>query len=301
MSHFHEAPGYVCNFRHSISDGELNHRFLVEEDGLNIVEQVSIRRKPLFWQLHTAPDHVVLVMNLDGAWVATNQRDINVLTPRSGWLIREDQHLSALLSRGAHEQLIVSCHLDLLTGFTRGAGESVSDLMLVNCPPSSFYGEVFDMLSYWCQLYQSTNLPKLAGAAAILAAQALQNQYSVALTKSADDTYAEPIIQLMNLIRRSPTSEWNLTSAAEQVGYSSYHLSRTFKSTVGMGLPEYVERCRTEKALAIVTTKNVSLEEIALTCGFSSSHNLRDAFRSNLGLLPSEIRSFNMEPIVARA
>lgn len=96
---------------------------------------------------------------------------------------------------------------------------------------------------------------------------------------------------LLEQVKRDPTQDWSLKRAAAVAGYSPFHLSRSFRQTVGYGFPEFVHRCRAEIAIRKLCTTNESLDEIVKSSGFGSSAAMRDALKEFVGLLPSEIRS----------
>ncbi len=99
------------------------------------------------------------------------------------------------------------------------------------------------------------------------------------------------LASLADDVRSRPERSWTLKDAAEVAGYSPFHLSRTFRNFLEYGFPEYVERCRVERALGQVLGSSVPVEEVSKQCGFGSTQAMRDAFRHVVGFLPSELRS----------
>lgn len=100
----------------------------------------------------------------------------------------------------------------------------------------------------------------------------------------------DTLSELINGIQAAPQENWNLATAARFVGYSPFHLSRIFRSTFGVGLPKYVELCRTELAVARLVKGGESIGKIAQDCGFGSSQAMRTAVRDHTGFLPVELR-----------
>lgn len=96
--------------------------------------------------------------------------------------------------------------------------------------------------------------------------------------------------QLMRDVRKDPATNWALKEAADRAGYSAFHLSRSFRSLIGYGFPEFVDRCRTEMAVQKLMQTDDMIEEIAEKCGFGSTQALRSACKEYTGLLPSEYR-----------
>jgi transcriptional regulator GlxA family with amidase domain len=101
-----------------------------------------------------------------------------------------------------------------------------------------------------------------------------------------------PSIQdLVDAVRKNPSNSWPLRDAADRAGYSPFHFSRVFKSLVGFGFHEYVDRCRTELAVSMLATSDRPVESVAQASGFGTTQGLRESIKEYLGLVPSELRS----------
>lgn len=108
----------------------------------------------------------------------------------------------------------------------------------------------------------------------------------------------ETIFELVDKVRSDPTLSWPLRDAADLAGYSPFHFSRVFKSLVGYGFHEYVDRCRTELAVQFLLAGEMPLDGVSQACGFGTTQGLRESIKEYLGLVPSELRSAH-EPISA--
>jgi AraC family transcriptional regulator len=75
---------------------------------------------------------------------------------------------------------------------------------------------------------------------------------------------------------------------------SVFHFCRAFKTATGFSPFQYISNIRIEKAKALLGEKNVTIEEIALSAGFSSGANLARAFKKAVGLSPSEYRTLQL-------
>jgi AraC-like DNA-binding protein len=95
---------------------------------------------------------------------------------------------------------------------------------------------------------------------------------------------------LTERVKSRPDLPWPLKDASDQVGYSPFHFSRVFKSLVGYGFHEFVDRCRTEYSIRMLTTTDDPIEIIAAAAGFGTAQSLRESVKDHLGLLPSEFR-----------
>ena len=73
---------------------------------------------------------------------------------------------------------------------------------------------------------------------------------------------------------------------------SEYHFNRIFKGVVGETVNDYVVRRRLERSINyLIFNPDVSITEVALVNGFSSSANFSKAVKLYFGFSPSEIRN----------
>lgn len=99
------------------------------------------------------------------------------------------------------------------------------------------------------------------------------------------------IASLVQQVRQRPDVPWPLKEAAELVGYSPFHFSRIYKSLVGYGFHEFVDRCRTEHAVDLLCTTDTPVDVVAAASGFGTTQALRESIKEYLGLVPSELRA----------
>jgi AraC-like DNA-binding protein len=104
-------------------------------------------------------------------------------------------------------------------------------------------------------------------------------------------TMPESMSELIASVRENPAGSWPLREASDRAGYSPFHFSRIFKSIVGYGFHEFVDRCRTESAVKMLLVSELSVDSIAQKCGFGTTQGLRESVKEYLGLVPSELRS----------
>jgi AraC-like DNA-binding protein len=100
----------------------------------------------------------------------------------------------------------------------------------------------------------------------------------------------ETIDDLVAQVKADPSRPWSLTEAAALAGYSSFHFSRMFKQLVSCGFHEFVDRCRTEVALELLTNETRPLGAVSVEAGFPSLRAMRESIRDYLGLTVSELR-----------
>ena len=75
--------------------------------------------------------------------------------------------------------------------------------------------------------------------------------------------------------------------------FSSYHFHRIFHALVGETVNDYISRKRMERAVRMLMYKpDMSVSDIAVVGGFSSSANFAKAFKLYFGVSPSELRNY---------
>ncbi|MBS1704937.1 MAG: helix-turn-helix transcriptional regulator [Armatimonadetes bacterium] len=294
--------GVRINYRHSVADGELHHQKLVESDSFRLLTQTGVRRKPLRWLAELESDYFFFLGVLKGSIFVRglNSGRTRALLPRMALIANSGAVLRGLLSRGEHSHLVGvwpagstrALHRwwqDLI----RAEGNGHDGFITASCHVGTILGEVFDQMMIWSNAYSDRNLPKIQGCLHIIAGEGLTSEEPYRLSAVPRASCPAPLLKLIDEVQRNPGESWTLKDAASYVGYSPFHLSRTFKATIGYGFPEYVERRRTEIAITKMLQSNKDIDTISAESGFSTSQGLREAFRQHLGFLPSEVRAFS--------
>jgi AraC family transcriptional regulator len=82
----------------------------------------------------------------------------------------------------------------------------------------------------------------------------------------------------------------SLAEIAGAAGVHRVHLSREFRRYFSTTVGEFLRRKRIEYACHLVSTTNIALAEIAMTCGFSDQSHFSATFRRQVGLTPARFR-----------
>ena len=91
-----------------------------------------------------------------------------------------------------------------------------------------------------------------------------------------------------------------LEELAATVGFSVYHLCRTFRKHTGLPVHRYRNRLRLRAALERLADPGVDLTGVALDVGFSSHSHFTAAFRAEFGVTPSQVRRSRFKAIRSR-
>lgn len=103
--------------------------------------------------------------------------------------------------------------------------------------------------------------------------------------------YLQRLTPVIRYLEQHYEESVNLQQVAEMANLSPYHFHRIFKAVTGETLASYIKRLKLQNAAQQLFFKKVSVMEVALDHGFSSSQSLAKAFRLYFGLTPTEIRN----------
>lgn len=103
--------------------------------------------------------------------------------------------------------------------------------------------------------------------------------------------YQKRIASAMDYIQANLKNNPDLKSVARKAHLSPFHFHRIFKLVVGETVADFTRRIRLEKAAGVFFYhKDISVTEVALELGFSSSQNMAKSFKQHFNLTPSDIR-----------
>jgi AraC-like DNA-binding protein len=98
----------------------------------------------------------------------------------------------------------------------------------------------------------------------------------------------ERVTAIMRKVRTSANT--NLGQIAEDEGLTLSHLSRLFKSCVGIGFRDYVQNIRLDHAVLELRTTRRTIAEVMERAGYSNPTHFFAKFRERFGLSPAEYR-----------
>ena len=103
-------------------------------------------------------------------------------------------------------------------------------------------------------------------------------------------TYQQRINLVLRHIEQNLDSRPDLDELARIACFSPYHFHRIFSAMVGESVAAYVRRLLLERAAMQLGYSMEPVTQIALCAGYESVDAFSRAFRSHMGLLPSEYR-----------
>jgi AraC family transcriptional regulator len=82
-----------------------------------------------------------------------------------------------------------------------------------------------------------------------------------------------------------------LAEIATAAGLSSFHFARAFKRETGVPPHRYLMEQRVERARELLTSRDMTLVEISLACGFAGQSHFTTAFKRHTGVTPGAWRA----------
>ena len=82
----------------------------------------------------------------------------------------------------------------------------------------------------------------------------------------------------------------NLYMIAESIGMSEGYVSKIFKEQQGVGILEYINRLRIERAKELLEDKNLKVNDIAQMVGYIPARNFLRVFKKYVGVTPTQYR-----------
>jgi AraC family transcriptional regulator len=98
------------------------------------------------------------------------------------------------------------------------------------------------------------------------------------------------LLRVMERLAADLTETPRLAELADQEGISQRHLCTLFKRATGRSPHQWLTDRRVERARDLLRDTSVSVTDVALSCGFSSSQYFCSVFRERVGTTPSTFR-----------
>lgn len=126
-------------------------------------------------------------------------------------------------------------------------------------------------------------------------ASALSYQFLTELSRSAvypasSQQFPTGIQRALEYMELHYDTLGSLDEIAEIAEMSKYHFLREFRRCTGIPPIEYLNKLRIEKAVNLLRTTSMSLQEIAQSIGYSNSNYFSKVFRGWVGVSPGQFR-----------
>lgn len=104
------------------------------------------------------------------------------------------------------------------------------------------------------------------------------------------ETGSEYVELAMEYIRNHFQEDLTVAKLARYVGLNRSYLTTVFQNTINMSPQQYLMRFRMERAAKMLQEKNLTVGEIARSCGYPDPLTFSKAFKRTLGVTPSQYR-----------
>ena len=231
-----------------------SHEFVIPKDPLLSMHLLEER-----YQLENAFLDAVAEGSSQKALTAAEHFSSFRISPRSEDSLRNSKNMSLVLNtlmrRTAYEAGVHPLYIDEISGnYARMIEQCRTEKEITDIPPY--------MIRSYCNLVEKRSL----------------------------SAYSEPVRQILVTIDASLTADLSLKRFAEELFLNTSYLSSLFKKEVGMTLTDYVNLCRLGYAKKLLKSTTLSIQDIALQCGFSDIHYFTRLFRRENGVTPREWR-----------
>ncbi len=99
------------------------------------------------------------------------------------------------------------------------------------------------------------------------------------------------VFTTQSLMDSSPERKWSLRELAARSNISPAHLIELFRNEVGVPPKQYLLQARTNKAIELLQSSDLTITEIAFEVGFSSSQHMASSLKKRTGKTALEHRT----------
>lgn len=136
---------------------------------------------------------------------------------------------------------------------------------------------------------------RLFGEALSLAMQAyVATRYAAHCIESPKDGLAQPVlVRVLDYIRTNLGSDLAIVDLAAVANMSPHHFCLRFKRAVGVTPHQWVTRARIDEAALLLKAGRSSINEVALSVGFTNQSHFTYVFRRLMGTTPKRYRKMS--------
>ena len=97
------------------------------------------------------------------------------------------------------------------------------------------------------------------------------------------------LIATVTLMNRHLDDPLPMDELAEAAGYSRRHLERLFRDATRQTPGDFYRGLRLDRGRNLLTTTELSLQEISIACGFGSVSHFSKSFKARYGTAPTKL------------
>ena len=111
-----------------------------------------------------------------------------------------------------------------------------------------------------------------------------------ALPNISAEKNANSVNHIVTYIEHHYQEAISVDELSDMVGYSASHLHRIFKAQMGVGIVEYLNKYRIDKACIELLQTSKSITQVATDCGFLYVQNFSKTFKAYMDISPLQYR-----------
>lgn len=172
--------------------------------------------------------------------------------------------------------------------------ENISDSINIVFDRPIYVGESVNVSQYFqliADCYYRTGNMQTAG---FLIKALLSELYETASSHDeASIAHYRELLDLRRKIYALPSEEWSVEKMAQEISVSEPYLHLLYKKAFGVTCTADVIKSRIEAAQHYLAYTEMTIEEVAFTCGYKNAVHFSRQFRQMVNVSPSEWRKTN--------
>lgn len=116
-------------------------------------------------------------------------------------------------------------------------------------------------------------------------------KYSLLVKNYARSGYSNLVHRCLDYVEFHYMEHFSLNDLAKEFSVNSTHLSSVFKKETKINLVQYVQTVRLRRAITLLNSTRLSIQEIADQCGFQDVNYFTRVFKKKYGVSPREYRN----------
>lgn len=114
-----------------------------------------------------------------------------------------------------------------------------------------------------------------------------KSYFEVRSAKGLDRARLQRVVEFINV---HLSEDMSLDQLANVACLSTFHFCRAFKIATGLAPFQYIGDARIQRAKSLLADRQTTIDDVAVSAGFSSGANLARAFKKALGVSPRRYR-----------
>ncbi len=154
---------------------------------------------------------------------------------------------------------------------------------------TAFFQSIYELVKSGRQTSYITSSTKLITLCSDMLVNVLEN------SEIGQKGLSPIIVNAIQIFEEEFPSDLNLTSVCEKLSVSKFYFLRTFKEQTGFTPNDYLITVRLNHAKSLLRSTTLSIEDIALDCGFSTSTYFIQVFKKREAVTPLHYRRFFLQ------